>query len=125
MSRRNAFRIVPALVASLTLLAIAGPTLAQATATAHTAATTVNVTASDFKFKLSVTSAKPGKVTFDVTNKGAVEHDFKIDGSKTPMIKHGKTATLTVTFKKAGSYPYLCTVPGHAQLGMKGTFKIT
>jgi uncharacterized cupredoxin-like copper-binding protein len=26
--------------------------------------------------------------------------------------------------KKKGKYPYLCTVPGHAQAGMKGTFTV-
>jgi uncharacterized cupredoxin-like copper-binding protein len=29
-----------------------------------------------------------------------------------------------VTFRKAGKYPYLCTVAGHAAAGMKGTFTI-
>ena len=63
-------------------------------------ATTVNVTASEFKFKLSTSSAKAGKVTFKVTNKGKLDHDFKIAGKKTPMIKPGKSATITATIKK-------------------------
>jgi uncharacterized cupredoxin-like copper-binding protein len=25
---------------------------------------------------------------------------------------------------KTGNYPYLCTVPGHAEAGMKGTFTV-
>ena len=29
-----------------------------------------------------------------------------------------------MNFAKAGSYPYLCTVPGHAAAGMKGTFTV-
>jgi uncharacterized cupredoxin-like copper-binding protein len=29
-----------------------------------------------------------------------------------------------VSFTKKGSFPYLCTVPGHAQAGMKGTFVV-
>jgi uncharacterized cupredoxin-like copper-binding protein len=36
----------------------------------------------------------------------------------------GTTAKLVVTFKKKGKYPYLCTVPGHAAAGMKGTFTV-
>ena len=40
------------------------------------------------------------------------------------MVKPGKKLTLTVTIKKAGKYPYLCTVPGHAAAGMKGTFTV-
>jgi uncharacterized cupredoxin-like copper-binding protein len=125
MSRRSVFRVLPAVLAALTLSAVAAPVLAQADVTAHAAATTVNVTASEFKFKLSTTSAKPGSVTFKVTNKGKISHDFKIDGKKTAMLSPGKSATLTVSISKAGSYAYMCTVPGHAALGMKGTFKIT
>jgi iron uptake system component EfeO len=116
---------VPAVAAALTLSAVALPTLAQAAVVAHTASTTVNVTASDFKFKLSATSAKPGSVTFKITNKGAVKHDFQISGHTSSMISPGKTTTLTVSLSKAGSFAYKCTVPGHAALGMKGTFKIT
>jgi uncharacterized cupredoxin-like copper-binding protein len=88
-------------------------------------ATTVKVTAKDFKFVLSRKSAPHGKVTFKITNKGATKHDFKIAGKKTKLLAHGKTATLIVTLKKGKKYPYMCTVPGHAQLGMKGTFKAT
>jgi plastocyanin len=127
MSGRKAFRVVPAALAALTLSAVAAPALAQAAAVAHmaTTATTVNVTASEYKFKLSKTSAKPGTVTFKITNKGAIAHTFQINKHTTAMIQPGKTKTLKVTFTKAGSYGYKCTVPGHAALGMKGTFKIT
>jgi len=83
---------------------------------------TVTVKASEFKFALSTKTAKHGVITFKVTNKGHVEHDFKIGGKKTPMLKPGKSATLKVTLKK-GKFKYLCTVPGHAVAGMKGTFK--
>ena len=40
------------------------------------------------------------------------------------MIQPGKSAKLTVDFGKQGSYPYLCTVPGHAAAGMKGVFSV-
>jgi uncharacterized cupredoxin-like copper-binding protein len=40
------------------------------------------------------------------------------------LIAGGKSATLTVTLKKGKKYPYLCTVPGHAAAGMKGTIKV-
>ena len=89
-------------------------------------ATTVKVTAKDtFRFVLSRKSAPHGKVTFKVTNKGRLKHDFKIAGKKTKLLGHNKTATLTVTLKKGKKYTYLCTVPGHAAAGMKGTFKAT
>jgi uncharacterized cupredoxin-like copper-binding protein len=87
-------------------------------------ATTVTVKATEFKFTLSKKSAPHGKVTFKVTNKGHVSHDFKIAGKKTKLLSPGKSATLTVTLKK-GKFSYICTVPGHAAAGMKGSFKAT
>jgi uncharacterized cupredoxin-like copper-binding protein len=86
---------------------------------------TIKVTASEFKFALSKRSITTGTtVIFKVTNKGKVKHDFKINGKKTPLIQPGKTASLKVVFKKKGKLVYLCTVLGHAKLGMKGTFGV-
>jgi uncharacterized cupredoxin-like copper-binding protein len=94
-------------------------------AEARSTTSSVNVTAKDFKFTLSRKSAPHGTVVFHVTNKGPTQHDFKIAGKKTPLLRKGKKATLKVTLKKGKKYTYICTVPGHAQLGMKGTFKAT
>jgi uncharacterized cupredoxin-like copper-binding protein len=95
--------------------AVAGPT-----------ATTVTVTAgkpSELKFTLSKKSVAAGAVTFKVTNKGKSTHDFKISGKKTKLLAAGKSATLKVTLKK-GKAAFLCTVPGHAAAGMKGTVTV-
>jgi uncharacterized cupredoxin-like copper-binding protein len=92
-----------------------------------TQATNVGVTAglpSEFKFKLTKASIPKGKVTFLVTNRGNLPHDFKIAGKKTPLLQAGKSAKLVVTFKKAGKYPYICAVSGHAAAGMKGTLTV-
>lgn len=85
----------------------------------------VNVAASEFKFVLSKKSAKRGVVSFKVTNVGAIKHDFQINGRKTKMLTHGQSDTLRVTFLRKGTYPYKCTVPGHAAAGMRGVFTIT
>jgi uncharacterized cupredoxin-like copper-binding protein len=115
---------------ALATTAIAALTLAP-TAAAHAdrqtdaTATTINVTGSEFFFKLSIKSlAKAGTTTFVFKNAGHVQHDFKIDGKTTPLLQPGKTARLVVRFTKPGKYPYLCTVPGHAAAGMKGTFTV-
>ena len=85
----------------------------------------INVTASEFKFVLSKKTVPAGTtVVFTVTNKGKIPHDFKINGKKTPTLKPGKKATLTVKFPKKGAIAYLCTLPGHAQGGMKGKFGV-
>jgi uncharacterized cupredoxin-like copper-binding protein len=124
MSRHRASRIVLTF-ASAAVLVTTGSSVAQAAVRAHPASGTITVAASEYKFVLSVdTLKKPGSVTFKVTNKGHVAHDFKIDKKATQMLSPGKSATLTVKFASKGSYYYECTVPGHAALGMKGYFKV-
>ena len=88
-------------------------------------ATTIKVSASEFKFALSKKSAPHGTVVFTVVNKGHISHDFKIAGKKTPLVKPRGKATLRVTLAKGKRYRYICTVPGHVTLGMKGTFRST
>ena len=109
----------------------------QARTHAATKVTIVAVTAgkpSELAFKLSKFSNLPvGTVRFNVTDGGALSHDFKLCtapsatsaknacvGKVTPMLKHGQKAILTVVITKKGKYEYLCTVPGHAGAGMKG-----
>jgi uncharacterized cupredoxin-like copper-binding protein len=90
-------------------------------------AATVTVTAgkpAELRFTLAKRSVPKGSVTFAVTNRGKLKHDFKIAGKKTPVLSSGKRAALNVTFKRAGRFPFLCTVPGHAAGGMKGTLVV-
>ena len=93
-------------------------------AQSQTQKTTVKVTAFDLGFRLSTKKAPHGVVWFVVKNTGALKHDFKIAGKKTPLLAHNKTYTLKLTLKK-GKYTYICTVAGHAAGGMKGTFTAT
>jgi hypothetical protein len=65
-----------------------------------------------------------GAVVFSVTNKGKSPHDFRIAGKKTPLLAHGRFATLRVTFAKGGRYPYLSTVAGQASAGLRGVFSV-
>ena len=93
--------------------------------TSASSTVTIKVTATEFRFALSKRSVSPGTtVIFRVTNKGKFTHDFKILGKKTPLLQPGKTASVKVVFKKKGKYGYLCTVLGHAKLGMKGSFGV-
>jgi quinohemoprotein ethanol dehydrogenase len=91
-----------------------------------TAATSsVNVGATEFHFAFSAQTVHRGTVTFKVTNNGGIPHNLHINGKQTPDIDPGSTVALKVTFAKPGSYPYLCTLPGHAEAGMKGVLKVT
>ena len=116
------------MVGSITLVgALVGASLALALpAGAAPQATGVTVTAgtpSEFHFTLSKKVVAKGAITFTVTNKGKLTHDFRIGGKKTALLKPGKKAILTVVLK-AGKAPYLCTLPGHAAGGMKGTLTV-
>ncbi len=119
----SAARIGAGIAVVFAAFAVAGPVLAAPSHARDAQGAAVKVTATEFKFALSPTSAKAGSVTFTLVNKGHIAHDFAIAGKKTPVISPGKTATLTVTLK-TGKYPYKCTVPGHAAAGMKGTFTV-
>jgi uncharacterized cupredoxin-like copper-binding protein len=126
MHRRRSATFLAGLVASAALGVVGAVLLAGTAAGATRAATTtkVTVTASEFKFKLSKKTAPVGTVVFTVKNAGKIGHNFRIDGKSTKLIAPGKSAKLTVKFTKKGTFTYLCTVPGHAKLGMKGTFGV-
>ncbi|MCW2985143.1 MAG: hypothetical protein JWR63_2713 [Conexibacter sp.] len=104
----------------------AGLASARTDPTAYAAATTrISVTGKEFSFHLSRTSiSKPGTVAFTFRNAGTMAHDFKIGGKTSKLIGPHKTTTLAVTFHKKGRFTYICTVPGHAQAGMKGVFTV-
>ena len=110
-----------ALVLVLAAGAGVGSTLATGSAGAPTA---VRVVARDFNYVLSRRSVPVGRVRFTVVNRGSVAHDFAIAGRRTPLLKPGSSAVLTVTFARGGPFAYRCTVPGHAALGMKGTVTV-
>jgi uncharacterized cupredoxin-like copper-binding protein len=131
----------PVLVAiCLAGAALVAASASQAAPRSSTLITTVNVTAgkpSEFKFTLSKKSSKRGIVIFKVKNAGSIGHDFTLcsksssslanscNGRSTKTINPGQTATLRVSVLRAGTYEYLCTVPGHAAAGMKGLLKVT
>ncbi len=87
------------------------------------------------------------EVTFHVTNLQATEHDFGFlsdelfeadeeelregeDGQgqmiKTPLLNQGETYELNVTVPAdaEGSVTFICTVPGHADMGMQGELHV-
>ena len=118
---RSASAITTIVVALLALT----PATASVAAGAHARAAKDTVGAKEFSFKLSRHSIRrPGKVAFTVKNNGSIAHNFKINGKSTPNLQPGKTAHLSVSFKKRGRYRYLCTEPGHAAAGMRGVFTV-
>jgi len=94
-------------------------------ARAAAAPTRVSVTLVDFRFRFSRLVLPPGKVVFDVVNRGAVAHDLVFaKGDRTRVLQPGRRQTITVSFSKAGVYRFYCSVPGHRALGMNGTLQV-
>jgi uncharacterized cupredoxin-like copper-binding protein len=125
-------------IGALGLIALAGAGLAVGFAHAGTAqpqaasthraapkTTRITVTASEFTYVFSKRSIPAaGTVIFTVVNKGQISHNFAIGGKITPNLLPGKSAKITVKFKKKGRYPYICTILGHASAGMRGVFSV-
>jgi uncharacterized cupredoxin-like copper-binding protein len=90
----------------------------------------ITVTGSDdFRFNPSTITVKAGQpleVTFQ--NGGEILHDFTAQqGLTTPVViteDGGKSGTATITYAKPGTYKFLCSQPGHDQLGMHGTITV-
>ena len=104
---------------------VAGAAAAFAVAHRESAArVVVHVTMEDFRFVLSRRRVPVGSVRFVVVNRGATVHDFAVAQHRTRLLQPGQRQTIDVRFAKAGRIPYLCTVGGHAALGMKGTLVV-
>lgn len=85
----------------------------------------IEVELGDLFIEPEAIEASAGEVTFEVTNSGATEHNFAIEGqSATEMIAPGESATLVATLD-AGEYTFICEVSGHAGGGMKGVLEVT
>ena len=122
------FALLSVLIIAL-LAACSGGTVggAQAPASGNSSGKTYNVSATEFEFKPNKFDAKVGqKVTFKVTNKGTVEHNFVIlspDGAQEltkTTTQPGETKSLDFTPTEAVKYVIDCNVAGHKEAGMIG-----
>ncbi len=108
----------------------------------------VNATTTEFKITSDATRVAAGVVTFTVTNKGGIEHEFVIvqtdlapaalpkdteggvaEGgalTKVDELEHiapGSSKVLTVKLQP-GKYAFFCNLPGHYTGGMNGGFDV-
>ncbi|MSQ36077.1 MAG: hypothetical protein EXR63_02895 [Dehalococcoidia bacterium] len=94
---------------------------------AEASAHEVEVTLGDLFIRpetLNVPGGSP--IVLAVKNTGGVEHDLSLEGGPaTPRLRPGAAGELKLGALKAGSYKLLCTVPGHADAGMRATLTVT
>jgi plastocyanin len=90
----------------------------------------LNASEKEWKIRLTtlagarVRSVKHGLIRFKVRNIGHAPHNFVIARHRTIVLKAGKRAVLDVLLKR-GRYTYICSVKGHAALGMQGVLVVT
>jgi uncharacterized cupredoxin-like copper-binding protein len=110
-----------------------------ATTTTSTGQTTVTASLGEYFIKLDKSSVPAGKVRFDVSNDGKIEHEFVViktnlapdklplkggeadedvgpSPGEIPSVKVGKKKSLAVTLKP-GKYVLICNLPGHYKAG--------
>jgi plastocyanin len=93
------------------------------------ASTTLQLAAdsAELAFDKTELDAKPGKVTIDFTNPAPIPHNVVIekDGKELagfePIAEGEEVVSADL---EAGTYTFLCTVPGHAEAGMEGNLVV-
>jgi uncharacterized cupredoxin-like copper-binding protein len=116
---------------------------AAAPAPAPAAVASLGVTLKEFTVTPGSTVGRAGRVTFKVSNAGAVAHEFVVLRTNTPAagllkgakaseagnvgetgdMKVGATKTLVLNLK-AGHYALICNLPGHYQAGQHTDFTV-
>lgn len=88
----------------------------------------------------SATVSAGDEVEVTLNNAGALEHSWElvpddvdlatvtdadaINNASVGTVAPGESGTVTFTAPAAGTYKFVCTVPGHAAAGMVGTFTV-
>ena len=128
-SQRIVWLTVMGVLVIALLAACSGGTVGgtKAPASGSSGGKTYNVTATEFQFAPNKFDATVGqKITFNLTNKGTVEHTFVVlglDGSQELLkidTQPGETKSGDFTPKAAGTYKVQCDIAGHKEAGMTG-----
>lgn len=91
--------------------------------------TTLTMSEKEFSITPATAKAHTGKIDVFVNNDGTIIHNFAVDvdgkQEKSADVKPGQKIQFTVTIDKPGTYTFYCAIPGHEQLGMKGSLTVT
>jgi uncharacterized cupredoxin-like copper-binding protein len=93
--------------------------------TTTTVATTANLTLKEFSITGDL-EVPAGQVTLAATNSGSAEHNVTLEGGAgTANIASGASGEVDLGELTPGDYTLICTIPGHAEAGMKTTLTVT
>jgi nitrite reductase (NO-forming) len=111
---------VVALAAVLAVVAVAGPQ----EDTASQGSQRIALRAAKTAYSTTTLTARPGSVTVSLANRDLFWHTFTIQRLGVNVdVPVGGTRSVSFT-AKPGTYTFLCTIPGHASAGMRGTLTI-
>lgn len=144
----NRIRLIK-LVALIAVVALAG--LAVSACASAPSPTTVQATLKEWSVKLNTSTVRAGKITFDVANQGALEHELvilKTDVAPTALAMNvqepgtavedseqvkdvGEVESLAPGTSKSavfdlapGKYVLICNEASHYQAGMEAAFEV-
>jgi plastocyanin len=87
----------------------------------------VAVTIKDFRYEPQLIRASPGRLRFDLVNRGRLAHTFRVERgglvAKVSSLLPGDRATKVVRVRK-GEYRFFCALSNHEELGMYGTLVV-
>jgi len=120
--------VASALALAAGVIFLAGTVYAEVSGLAHPVVAiqgALQISAHDAKFSTTSLRARSGQVTVYMTNNDLFWHTFtvqKLGVSMAVPIKGHRTMTFSAA---PGTYQFMCSVPGHAQAGMRGTLTVT
>lgn len=95
--------------------------------TVEDAGAALEFTAVDIDFGRDEARASAGELEVTLTNEGAIEHSWLVEGHEDELRLYtqqsGATDEGTLTLDP-GTYTYYCDIPGHRAAGMEGTLTL-
>jgi manganese oxidase len=118
--------LVVVVVLAVMVLGVIAVVRASSEASPASLATTLDVGLSEFEITGDL-FAPAGQVTLRVANDGSIEHNLSVldTNSRTANLAAGASESLSLGDLAPGVYQLICTIPGHADSGMKADLTIT
>ena len=110
---------------NLTLIILMGFVLMACSTTPKTK--NVTLVAEDIVWNTSLIEAQVGQeIQITLRNEGVLDHNFEVaDLDINVLLSPGESQTLSFVISEAGTFDYICSVPGHEEAGMAGEFIVS